>query len=335
MLAITICATKSYYYVMPELLRAIKENILLVQENEGHMIFSGDGSDTAIRHAREAARIFPKGWLIHSLNGVCQDREKANDLTAHKIVSELRTAAFNEARKYNADECWSLDSDVIPPTNALRAMRDAIRFDGGYYSVATCPYPAASGLFLFGRGNTKRGICENIYRDERDAPKELLEEYDALEEKLKSLPPGDEADQAKERAREVYRKILECPVKGDVHTLNGIKWRRRGWGQIAYPAIGKGAVVPTDWCGFGCTLMNQRALSLIDFDGYPGVGTEDMYIIWNKWHPAGIRIAAIPHAPCDHIIRSKGCFVRYSASHETEGETEGHLRVDYKIWKGW
>ena len=38
------------------------------------------------------------------------------------------------------------------------------------------------------------------------------------------------------------------------------------------PGHWRGSVVPTDWCGFGCTLMNKRALTAAHFDGYDGRG---------------------------------------------------------------
>jgi hypothetical protein len=116
-------------------------------------------------------------------------------------------------------------------------------------------------------------------------------------------------------------------------------WRRRGWLENAYPAIGVGAVVPSDWCGFGCTLMNHAALQLANFDGYDGQGTEDLYVVWRRWHPAGLRINVIPHCPCDHVIWQKkkgGAEDEYNiilSSHETQGECVGHLRTRKVPWK--
>jgi hypothetical protein len=31
-------------------------------------------------------------------------------------------------------------------------------------------------------------------------------------------------------------------------------------------------------------LMSKRALSLAQFDGYAGSGTEDLYMVWKRWH---------------------------------------------------
>lgn len=106
--------------------------------------------------------------------------------------------------------------------------------------------------------------------------------------------------------------------------------------QAAYPEIGIGAVVPTDWCGFGCTLMNKHALSLAQFDGYDGGGTEDLYIVWKRWYRNGLKINVIPHSPCDHVIRDrkkKGKFILCQAYHESkDAETVGHLRMEFRPW---
>ncbi len=116
-------------------------------------------------------------------------------------------------------------------------------------------------------------------------------------------------------------------------------WRRRGWLDHAYPGIGVGAMVPSDWCGFGCTLMGAKALALADFDGYEGQGTEDLFIIWNRWWPAGKRINVITHCPCDHVIWSKkkgGDVKEYtlvSSYHEMHGDCVGHLRTRKTPWQ--
>jgi hypothetical protein len=78
--------------------------------------------------------------------------------------------------------------------------------------------------------------------------------------------------------------LCKCKPLGNVFFCNSKKFRRRGWMDAAYPGLGIGAVVPSDWCGFGCTPMSKRALSLAQFDGYDGSGTEDLYMVWKRWH---------------------------------------------------
>lgn len=113
-------------------------------------------------------------------------------------------------------------------------------------------------------------------------------------------------------------------------------FRRRGWCSSAYPAIGLGAMLPTDWCGFGCTTMNREALALAQFDGYDGSGTEDLYIVFKRWHRAGLRISLLTHCPVDHVIRNgkkKGRYTLLQAHHEDRNaECVGHLRLEHRPW---
>ena len=110
--------------------------------------------------------------------------------------------------------------------------------------------------------------------------------------------------------------------------------------DFAYPGIGEGAVVPSDWCGLGCTLMSKKALALADFNGYDGGGTQDLFLCWHRWHPAGLRLACVPHVVCDHVKREKALVdgqekdvvSHYRAYHEQAPEYRGHLRVRKQPW---
>jgi hypothetical protein len=104
--------------------------------------------------------------------------------------------------------------------------------------------------------------------------------------------------------------------------------------DAAYPGIGRGSIVPSDWCGLGCTLLSKKALAHADFTGYEGKGTQDLFLCWHRWYPAGLKLACVPHIVCDHIKRKPSEapadapeIIHYRAYHETEGEHRGHLRV--------
>ena len=77
---------------------------------------------------------------------------------------------------------------------------------------------------------------------------------------------------------------------------------------------------------------------MVSFEGYDGRGTEDLFVCWHRWAPAGLRINVIPHCPCDHVIweKKKGGeaskFTHHIASHEQDGEYRGHLRVRQVPW---
>lgn len=277
---------------------------------------------------------------------------------AQLLIAQSRTAAFAEALALDVDYCWSLDSDVLPHANNLKSLLDSINFDNNYYSVATCTYPSqGGGGMLGGRGTPHEQILPDFTPDERELPKEMearMAELKKLilahEKNLNDLRDANATNDEKgKKASEIVEKLQafhkelqehneECkkfPPKGNVWALNAKGWKKRGWLEHAYPAIGKGAVVPSDWCGFGNTLMNREALAYADFIGYEGGGTEDLHVVWAKWNKAGLRINALPHSPCDHVIRNPGNPGRYcliQTTHETEGECVGHIRHRSLPW---
>lgn len=267
---------------------------------------------------------------------------------AQLLIASMRQAASTRAMAWGADLCLALDSDVLPPSNAIRCMIDMIQFDGGFYGVAFCPYPSqGGGAFLGGRGTPQNPILPDFHEDEKDVPRNLIDRRNKILEFIKDpkrtamlssfndiVEKGE--DEAQKELHEIEKQIREIPPKENVFASNAKKWRRRGWFDFAYPALGRGAIVPTDWTGFGCTMMNRRALSLCDFTGYDGKGTEDLFINFRRWFPAGIRMAAIPHCPCDHVIRDKetGGHVLIATGHADDEEHQGHLRQWRMPWLG-
>ena len=158
-------------------------------------------------------------------------------------------------------------------------MVQMLAFDDGYYGVATCPYPSqGGGGFLFGRGTPQKQIADDVTEDERTLPKELQGE---LKKHRANLITGEKppADWIREMQR-LEEEVKKCPPEGNVFELNAKGWKKRGWGEMAYPAIGKGSIVPTDWVGMGNTLIGSKALQLADFAGYDGKGTEDLFLLW-------------------------------------------------------
>jgi hypothetical protein len=333
-LAVTICATKSYCYALAAQARRVAPQL----PANATVILVGDDSEEFGEAVRDWKQLHPN--VIVCEVPAAQETENYKE-PAQLLIARMRTIAFTNARHLGVDRCWSLDSDVLPPPNALRCMEDMLRFDSSYYGVAACPYPSqGGGAFLGGRGSPFHHIHEDVYEDEREIPDELRQRMEAHREAIKAATaPSQELSDEGNAIREA---IKACPPKGNVFALNAVKWRQRGWFDHAYPGIGLGAVVPSDWCGFGCTLLNRRALELAHFEGYEGKGTEDLYIVWRRWYPAGIKIAAIPHCPCDHVVRRRDesgkqqhdSYELCMAFHETEGECVGHLRQRKIAWRG-
>lgn len=342
MLTITICATKNYTYAMRAQAMRVSANILACPvKRSGVVIIVGDTSAELRLIAGLYKEILPAGWTCQ-LDAHKEFTEGGENYKeqAQTLIARMRSHAFAQARKYDPEFCWSLDSDVLPPPNALRCSLDSLSFDDGYYDVATCPYPNTA--FLGGFGTYQNPIAEDFLPHERKLTDELKAELAANEAEGKKYfdekkqPP----EEAVKRWSETGKKIKDtCPPDGTIwEVISKHGWRRRGWLDQAYPAIGAGAVLPSDWCGFGCTLLNREALALANFDGYDGKGTEDLFICWKRWHPAGLRINVITHCPCDHVIweKKKGGdaakYVHHVAYHETQGEFRGHLRVRQAPW---
>lgn len=331
MIAITVCATKSYCYAAFAQARRVQAAIAHLAE--GVVILVGDASNEFERMIETWKQVLPQGWSVEAIKIAGLEEHVNYKPNAQLVIAQMRTAAFTRARQLRVTQCWSLDSEVLPQEDALVCMQDMLHFARSYYSVATCPYPSqgGSGLFLGGRGTPQRPICPDVYEDERTLPEELVKDL----QEHRSIPPGGEGWM--ERERELRKRVDQCPPLGTVWALNDRRYRMRGWMNYAYPGIGRGSVVPSDWCGFGCTLMNQHALALAQFDGYGGEGTEDLYIVWKRWFRAGLRICVITHSPADHVVRKKNAdgtklIQLQQTYHEWFGEYVGHLRIEDRPW---
>lgn len=343
MIAITVCATKNYTYAMKAQANRVLANLSCTPgASMGVVVLVGDNSAELKEIVAYYKRILPEGWqVVHDADREAEEKGENYKEDAQVLIARLRTRAFTIARRHRATYCWSLDSDVLPPSNALRCSLDSLHFDAGYYSIASCPYPNMA--FLGGFGTPQNPILEDFLPHERRMTDALKAELEANEAEAKQLREAKKSptDEMMKRWAETSRLIREnCPPDGSIwEVIQKHGWRRRGWFDNAYPAIGLGAVVPVDWCGFGCTLLNAEALALATFDGYDGKGTEDLFICWRRWHPAGLRINAISHCPCDHVIWEKKKngdatkYVHVVAYHEEQGELRGHLRTKRLPWR--
>jgi hypothetical protein len=304
-----------------------------IRGESGHLVLATDDSKECEAMVKKIAPKFPKLSLHHLIIGAADDRQKAYQDEAQLIIARLQQAAFAKAREVGADQCWSVESDVLVPPNALRVLRQSLEFDDGYYSVAMVTYP--NGQFLGGRGTPHHPIAEDFTFEERQIPDALQKEIEAREKRLKDLAKKKEHPTEGDMKEwgEMDKRIRECPPKGNIFELQAKGWRKRGWLESAYPAIGRGAILPTDWVGLGCTLLNQKALDLATFEGYELKGTQDLFLCWNRWHPHGLRMCVIPHIVCSHVKRKVDKdghrtdeIEVHEAYHELGGEYAGHLR---------
>ena len=342
-LHVAVVATKSYLYAFDVLVRRVQMNArecgLVAGDCTFHLLV--DQSADAVELRSRLADMLP-GWTLALEVLAVPDGLENYQPGAQNLIAQLRQRVVERARAAGADFLWSLDSDVLPPPNGLRCSLTMLEFDGGYYDVACCPYPSqGGGPFLGGRGNYLSRIAKNVIVTERDVPERSMKVFKAASDELQAIenphltPEYEFKDRVARRdalvakLRKWEKRFEKYPPKSDVFGLNAKgSWRQRGWMDYAYPGIGEGAVVPTDWFGMGATLMNREAMDLVDYAGYSGSGTEDLFIIWEKWWPRGIKLCVIPHCPADHVIRVKGRkkIVHLEAYHERLGQQQGHLR---------
>jgi len=342
-LAIATYATKSYFYAWPQFLRRIAA--AAGHHAEAHFILATDQSDEAKQAVEAARHELPEGWRIQAVALPLDDggaEGKDYQVAAQMRIAALQGAAFAAARKIRATALWSVEADNLVPADALRVAEWTLQMpqaDGSnFYDVAAVTYP--NGLFLGGNGTPQNPIAEDFNEKERKLPPRLIRALEVCRERLKDCKDKGIGEREGKRLGRLHERVKRCPPDGNVFEVTAKHgWRRRGWMDFAYPGIGRGALVPSDWCGLGCTLMSAKALALAEFSGYDGRGTQDLFLCWHRWHPAGLRIACIPHTAADHVKRkTKDApadapeLIHYRAYHETEGEYRGHLRQRQQPW---
>ena len=300
----------------------------------GDIILSTDHSQACAEKVQKVREKMKKWQVHHCQANIPNDKKPAYKEDAQFIIAKIQGAAFSMARDLGLDQLWSVESDVLVPPNALRVARQALEFDDGYYGVAMVTYH--NGQFLGGRGSTYSQIFPDVYDDERVVPAGLRKKIKKLTVQMRKSPSQAIADEI----GKLHEEVRACPPSANTLILQGKKWRRRGWMDAAYPGIGRGAILPTDWVGLGCTLLGKKALSLATFEGYGMLGTQDLFLCWKRWNQHDVRMCVIPHIACAHVkktvgkdgIRTDEIFI-YNPYHEKGGEFDGHLRVEQqKYW---
>lgn len=333
-LSINICATAGYLYVWRSLLRRVVA--AAKHRDDVHIVFISDKTEDCKKAYATLMKECPKEWeKEHRAMGL-ENKGEPYKNEQQILIAKMHGEAFAASRLVGADQCWTIEADILPPPDALRMMEWALQMpqaDGTfYYDVAYCLY--FNGQFMGGRGDLTHPIGEDHLPEERELPEELKGRYEEFIREEKELFAAKKMpdEERRKKAQEIGDEVKKCPPKGNVFHLNAVKWRPRGWFDMAYPAIGRGAIVPADWCGEGCNLLSKRALATAFYEGYDGGGTQDLFLCWRRYFPDNIRIAAIPHTLCDHIKKKDGKLIQYQGVHEQQGEAKGHLRVIQREW---
>lgn len=351
MLAIGIYSTKSFAYALkaqaPLVVAALRYAGLADQPVR--LYLAGDDSPevrAGVDAYKAALKPLADARIEHLIVPVTERVGDTHNKDGNLTIAALQQAAMHAARAAGCAQFWRLESDMLPEPKTLACMRQVLDFDAPWYDIAMCTYPNTG--FLGGRGNPWRWILPSVFPDERALSPKLAKAVKKRthdEQKLRKEGKAPTAEQL-EGWTALDAEIEKCPPAGNVYALQQKRWRQRGWLDHAYPAIGRGAILPTDWVGTGCTLLSRRALDLANFVGYDGGGTQDLWLCWRCWQPAGLRLAVITHALASHVKRQRLTvktaegeeerekLVIHYARHELGGEFDGHLRVESKDWCG-
>jgi hypothetical protein len=351
-LAINVCATGEYSrprWVQAHAVRHCLDAAALAERGiTASVILTGDSACAKLRGHWQSVTGLPVQWvkvLPEAPDALAQSDGRWNySRRAQILIAKMREASFASARKAGAEYFWSLDSDVFPTPLALASALDTLPLFGGLYSIVANPYPSqGGGSYLCGHGSASDPIHSDFTIHERRCPKMLRWLHARFDAWLKQLDPSLEKAKKPNRMRAAMPdriaragkwlrdRVNQYPPVATIWELQARGYRRRGWFDFAYPGIGLGSIVPSDWCGMGCTLLSRAALAVSSFSlgepgGYDGGGTEDLYLCYRRWLPAGLRIAALPGAPASHASRDGDGYVLHRASFERGGECDGHLR---------
>lgn len=323
--AVFTAATKSYAYALREcaehLARGLKHS-----KDEFLWIIATDKSDTAAE-AVKAWESFGVGKAKVIETGVEEGERKYKE-QSQLVISMLQQACMDEAVKWGADLFFSVESDILIHPESYATLKWVLEYPSSPgYDVAAATY--FNGAFLCGRGTPQHNICEDFLEEERNVPAKLKEDIAKAKKQIQS-GKGDEELQKK--FAELMEELKKTPPKGNVFWANSKKWRRRGWLDAAYPgAASQGSVLPSDWCGLGCTLWGRDVMEVTNFTGYDGRGTQDLFLVWSKWRPAGKRIGCPVGVPACHVKMADGKRILWEPFFvPAPEETEGHIRVRQK-----
>lgn len=317
--AIFTAATKSYCYAIEHCANALARS-LHGSSDEFVWIIATDSVESVSPGIRAWESFgFKSPTIIET--GLPEAPQKYKE-ESQLLIAKLQQACMDEATKTNADLYFSVESDIIVHPDAYAGLKWLLECPvRPKYDIAAATY--FNGSFLCGRGTPSKQICDDFYEEEREIPEDLANELKELRS-LKSPTTEDHKKMA-----EAMEKVKTCIPTGNIFQLNGKSWKRRGWLDCAYPgAVSQGAVLPTDWCGLGCTMWGRDVMELTNFGGYEGKGTQDLHLVWSKWHPAGKRIGCVVGVPAGHVKIIEEKKVLWDPFFVPHGEeTCGHLRV--------
>jgi hypothetical protein len=325
-IAVILPCTDNYAYAIEECVTAISASLKTL---EADLYICTNKTGNVISKVRSLPKM--RNLNIHEIQNDVGDHKKPYKTESQITIARLIGSGLDTARDRDYEYCWIVESDVIVHPDALDCLIWAQKYPSSpKYDVTVATY--YNGSFLCGRGTPYNHIAEDYLPCEKIGGIELSKKIKTMSKKLNAYalkrknPP-------KELIAEMdglHQKLKQCRPKANVFALNAKKWRKRGWLDQAYAGSAvQGAVLPTDWCGNGCTLLSKKALAISNFIGYAGRGTQDLFLCWNKWYPAGIKIGLVVGVPAYHVKKDpQGNLFAWEPYFVPEcEETAGHLRV--------
>lgn len=336
--AVFTAATKSYAYALPACAKAMARSLSKSGDDVTWIVATDEAAtvEEAVRAWGSFGLSEPK--ILDGFTEGDSEKDKAKyKEQSQLLISRMQQACLDEATKLDADLYFSVESDILIHPHAYRGLKWLLECPvEPRYSVAVTTY--FNGSFLCGRGTPQRQIAEDFAEDERAIPPDLekkIKENKSLMAKLAKERKRPSEEQMK-NSSDLHEEIKKCHPKGNVFEMNAKGWKKRGWLDTAYPgAACQGAVLPTDWCGLGCTMWGRDVQELTNFSGYEGKGTQDLFLVWSKWYPAKKKIGCLVGAPASHVKRSADGLVIWEPMFVPDNEeTAGHLRVNQRIFDG-
>jgi hypothetical protein len=326
-ICIVLPCTSSYSYAIEECITAIS---VALKGRSADLYLCTDKSSSVMEKIRTLTRLGNLNVKEVAID-VCDSGAIPYKEKAQIIIAQLLGNGFEMAREGNYDLCWIVESDVIVHPDSLDSLIWALNYPSSPRYEVTCS-TYFNGSFLCGRGTPYNQIAEDYLPSEKVGGLELSKKIKAMSKKLNAyaLKRKNPPKEMIKEMDDLHKKLKESPPKANVFALNAKKWRKRGWLDQAYAGSAvQGAVLPTDWCGHGCTLLSKKALMLSNFVGYAGHGTQDLFLCWNKWYPAGIKIGLVVGVPAYHVKKDpKGNLFAWEPYFVPDcEETAGHLRV--------
>lgn len=351
-ISVGIGATHSYQYALSAGAKALQQNFFFLKDTnyEGHLILATDKSSIS-NHINRYMDLLGIKWTIHHIPlDVEEAKEKDYKEQSNLLVAVLMNSIFCKARSLNSDYLLTNDADVILGHNVVEHMLHMLKTPYSYFDIVVSPYPSngggsgRAGDFLnLGFGDSQKHIYPNIYPDERKAPKRMFEAKKKWDAELKALKgPKD-----KEKAEKLFKKlkwwdkrIEKYPPLGNVHYLNSLKYRKRGWASDAMSGTAsKGNFVETFWTGWGANMYSRRAIECLDVNMYGNLGgTVDLQVVHESLIPKGMHICSLPHTPSHHVVREKKTgklFLAYAYHEKIDPNTKDHLRMRMIPFYNW